>query len=141
MGALKVADLPPQALLVVDAAPIIYVVEGHEPFATYFTPVFAAHAQGKLRLAVTTLGLAEVLVGALRNHQEALAARYRGLLESWQLVPLDMEIAVSAARLRAAHKLRLTDAVHAASSIAIGAHALLTHDRDFSRVPGLRVFS
>jgi predicted nucleic acid-binding protein len=139
MGALNVAALPRHALLLVDAAPIIYVVEGSEPFATHFTPVFAAHSQGQIRLAVTTLGLAEVMVGALRNGQELLATRYRTLLESWQVVPLDTEIAVSAARLRAAHKLQLTDAVHAASSIAIGAYALLTYDRDFSRVPGLRV--
>ncbi len=42
-------------------------------------------------------------------------------------------------RLRAALKLKLADAVQAASALAIGAKALVTHDRDFSAVRDLRV--
>jgi predicted nucleic acid-binding protein len=52
---------------------------------------------------------------------------------------LDAETAESAARLRAVLKLKLADAVQAASALAIGADALVTHDRDFSSLRGLRV--
>ena len=45
----------------------------------------------------------------------------------------------STARLRAALKLKLADAVQAASALAIGADALVTHDRDFSALRDLRV--
>jgi predicted nucleic acid-binding protein len=38
-------------------------------------------------------------------------------------------------------RLRLADAVQAASALAINAAALVTHDRDFSRVNTLRVIS
>lgn len=52
---------------------------------------------------------------------------------------LDAEIAESAARLRAACKFKLADAVQAASALAVGAEALVTHDRDFSALRDLRV--
>jgi predicted nucleic acid-binding protein len=38
-------------------------------------------------------------------------------------------------------RLKLANAVQAASTLAINAAALVTHDRDFSRVPSLRVIS
>jgi predicted nucleic acid-binding protein len=70
-----------------------------------------------------------------------LGRRYRAVLESWHLVPLDLEIAASAAQLRASLHLRLADAVQAASALAINAAALVTHDRDFFRLRSLRIIS
>jgi predicted nucleic acid-binding protein len=70
-----------------------------------------------------------------------LARRYRAILESWRPVTLDLDIAESAARLRASLKPSLADAVQAASALAINAAALVTHDRDFSRVRSLRILS
>lgn len=140
MEPLAVADLPEHALLLVDSAPIIYVLEAHATFGGRFEPLFSAHAKGALRLAVTTLAVAEVLTGPLRAGDEALTRRYRAVLESWQVVDLDTEIAETAARLRATSGLKLADAVQAASAAAINAYALVTHDRDFSRLSSLRVF-
>src|SRR5262249_21206734 len=114
-------------------------LEGHPQFAPRFAPLFAAHAAGKLHFAVTTITLAEVLVGPLRAGDDALAQRYRAILQSWQPVALDLDIAVSAARLRASLRLGLADAVQAASALAINAAALVTHARDFSRLRSLRI--
>jgi predicted nucleic acid-binding protein len=133
--------LPEQALLMMDSAPIIYFLESHQKFAPRFKPILAAHAAGRLRFAVTTITLAEVLTGPLRAGDEALARRYRAILESWQMVDLTVDIAESAARLRASLRFRLADAVQAASALAVNATALVTHDRDFSRVHALRVIS
>lgn len=63
------------------------------------------------------------------------------MLESWQVVELSADIAESAARLRANLKIKLPDAVQVASAIAINADALVTHDRDFSRVTTLKVIA
>ena len=103
--------------------------------------MFAAHAAGRLRFAVTTITVAEVLVGPLRAGDDALAQRYRVILESWRPIALDLEIAASAARLRASLRLGLADAVQAASALAINAKALVTHNRDFSRLRSLRIIS
>jgi predicted nucleic acid-binding protein len=141
MEPLALDGLADQALLLVDSAPIIYVLEGHPKFGPRFKPLFEAHAAGRLRFAVTTITVAEVLTGPLQGGQEALARRYRAILESWELITLDLGIAESAARLRAALRLALADAVQAASALAINAAALVTHDRDFSRVRPLRIIS
>jgi len=141
MEPLAFEDLPDQTLLLMDSAPIIYVLEGHPKFGPRFKPLFEAHAAGRLRFAVTTITIVEVLSGPLRAANEALARRYRAVLESWQPVELDVDIAESAARLRASLRLGLADAVQAASALAINAAALVTHDRDFSRVQSLRVIS
>ena len=139
MEPLGITDMAERALLLVDSAPIIYFLEGHAAFGPRFGPLFEAHAAGHLRFAVTTLTIAEVLTGPLRSGDEALARRYRAILESWQPVDLDVDIAESAARLRSSLRLKLADAVQAASALAINAAALVTHDRDFSRVKSLRV--
>lgn len=132
-------ELPDGVLLLVDSAPIIYVLEGHPRFAARFSPLFQRHAAGRLRLAVTTVTLAEVLTGPLRAGEEALARRFRAVLDSWQVVELTADIAESAARLRAQYGLKLPDAVQLASALAINAAALVTHDRDFSKVRGLPI--
>jgi predicted nucleic acid-binding protein len=139
MGPISLEGLPENALLLVDSAPIIYVLEEHTELAPIFRPVFEAHENGLVRLAVTTVTLAEVLTGPLRTGDEVLAERYRSTLKSWYVVDLDSEIAESAARLRASLKLKLADSVQAASALAIGADALVTHDRDFSPVRNLRI--
>lgn len=141
MEPLNTADLPDASLLLIDTAPIIFTLEHHPRLASGYQPLFAAHATGRIRFAVTTVTLAEVLTGPLQAGEEALAGRYRTILESWQVITLDPDIAVSAARLRAAQGLKLADAVQVASAIAIGADALVTHDRDFARVRGLRILT
>lgn len=141
MEPLDLAALPEDALVLIDSAPIIYVLEGHPKFGPRFKPLFEAHGAGRLRFAVTTIAIAEVLTGPLQAADEALARRYRAILESWRPIPLDVDIAESAARLRASLRLKLADAVQAASALAINAVALVTHDRDFSRVSSLRILS
>jgi predicted nucleic acid-binding protein len=75
----------------------------------------------------------------LHAGEEALAKRYRTVLESWQVVDLTADIAETAARLRAKHKLKWPDAIQLASALSINAEALVTHDRDFAKVRGLRM--
>jgi predicted nucleic acid-binding protein len=105
-----------------------------------FRPLFAWHANGRLRFAATTITIAELLTRPLQGGDEAPARRYRAILESWQLVELTIEIAESAARLRASLRLKLADAIQAAS-VGDNAAALVTHDCDFSRVHPLRIIS
>lgn len=141
MGSLKVdiEAIPPGALLLVDSAPIIYLMEEVPLFVDRFRPLLEAHARGRFQFAVSTLTVAEVMVGPLRKGQHALAERHRIALESWRIVPLDADIAAMAARVRAVHGLRLPDAIQVATAFAVRAHAVVTSDSDFGRVPGLRI--
>lgn len=141
MAALDLAGLPGGALVLVDSAPIIYVLERHAKLAPRFQPLFDRHAAGEISFAVTTMTIAEVLAGPFGAGEEALAKRYRAVMESWQVVDLTAELAESAARFRARLKLKLPDAIQVASAIAVNADALVTHDRDFSKVKTLAVLS
>ena len=141
MEPVSLVGLPENALLLIDTAPIIYQLEGHAHQGPRFLPLFAAHSAGRLRFAVSTITLTEVLTGPLQAGNETLARRYRALLQSWQVIDLDADIAETAARLRASLRLKPADAVQAAGALAISAAALVTHDRDFSRLRGLRVIS
>ena len=141
MESLDLSNLPEQALLLLDSAPIIYFLEDQPKFGPRFQLLFEEHAKGRVRFAVTTITIAEVLAGPLGAGDESLVRRYRNVFESWQVVPLDAEIAESAARIRTAFRLKVADAVQVASALAVNADALVTHDRDFSNVQSLRVIS
>lgn len=136
-----IEDLPEQALVLLDSAPVIYFLEGHPKLGARFAPLFEAQAAGRILFAATTVTLCEVLTGPLKAGNLSLARRYRKVFDTWRLVDLDTDIAESAARLRATLGLKLPDAVQAASALAIDADALATHDRDFSRVSSLRILT
>ncbi len=141
MEPLEFGFLAEGALVLVNSAPIIYFLEEHPKFGPRFQPVFEAQGAGRLRFAVTTITVADVLTGPIQAGNDALARRYRAILESWRVVELTADIAESAARLRASLRLKLADAVQAASALSVNAAALVTHDRDFSRVRSLHVIS
>lgn len=141
MGTLDAAALRDGALVLVDSAPIIYTLEAHAKFAARFAPLFQRHTDGEIFFAVTTVTIAEVLTGPLKAGEEALAKRYRAVLEAWQVVDFTRDIAESAARLRGKYGLKLPDAIQAASALSINAVGLVTHDRDFAKVRGLRVLT
>lgn len=141
MEPLDLASLADGSRVLVDTAPIIYVLESHRVWSPRFKPLFALHDQGRIALAVSTVTLAELLTGPFAAGEESLARRYRAVLESWQVVDLTADIAEQAARLRGRYKLKLPDAVQLASALAINADALVSHDRDFGKVKGVRVIS
>lgn len=131
--------LEPGCLVLVDSAPIIYLLEDHAEFAPRFTGLFEAEARQQIRIALSTITLAEVLAGPFRAGQDALARRFERALRGFDVVPVTADIAVQAARLRARYRLELPDAIQLASALDIGAAALVTHDRDFARVRGLTI--
>ena len=141
MGPLEIGDLPAQALLLLDTAPVIYFLEGHPRLAARFAPLFEAHAEGRVLFAATTVTVCEVLTGPMKARDISMVRRCRAIFDTWQIVDLDSEIAEGAARLRASLGLKLPDAVQVASALAIRAAALVTHDRDFSRVRSLRILT
>ena len=141
MGLVEAFGLAPGARVTVDSAPIIYFLEDHPTFAARFAALFEAEANDELEIVISAITVAEVLAGPFKVGNEALANRYRRALSIWSIVPVDAEVATLAARLRVAHGLRLPDALQAATALASGSIALVTHDRDFSRLTGLSVIT
>lgn len=78
----------------------------------------------------------EVLVGA----PPAVEAATRGFLAGFRQVPLDAAVAEAAIRLRRGKRLRLPDAIIAASAEVAGAILVTRNTKDFdAREPGIRV--
>jgi predicted nucleic acid-binding protein len=135
-------QIPKGALVTLDSAPIIYFLQDHPAFARFIAPVFDAADRGDLGIVISAITLAEVLTGPLQAKDEVLAARYRETLtrsSGWQLWPVDEEVAVTAARLRAEHRFRTPDAIQIATTIASRSHALLTNDKQLRKVTGIVV--
>ena len=130
-----VRDLPPRGRIVVDSAPIIYLLEDHPVFASRYAPLIERAEARHYELVISTVTLAEVLTGPLRVGDEALAETYRAALTSpptWRVLDLNADIAHRAAQIRARSRLRLPDAVQLATALATSSIALVTHDRNFA---------
>ena len=126
--------LPAGSAVVVDTAPVIYLLEGNEQYLPRFLPVFQAAERGELRIFITPITLAEVLVGPLKARKHALAERYEQALTQglgWTVTELTASTGARAARLRSRYGLRLPDAIQLAVCLERGAAALVTHDRDY----------
>jgi predicted nucleic acid-binding protein len=144
MAIAQLGELPNNARVTVDSAPIIYFLEDHPKFAARFAPVFDAAANGALSIFVSTITVAEVMAGPLRSGNDILAAQYHEALrgsKNWEIIPVTEEIAILATRIRAIRKLRLPDAIQVATAVATGSVALVTHDIDFSNVQEIKIIS
>lgn len=128
--------LPRNATVVVDTAPVIYLLEDNKAHLPLFWPLFQAAEAGRIRILITPITVAEVLAGPWKAGKEALAERYEHALREglgWKVVDLDAGMAARASRLRGRYGLRLPDAFQLAACLGNGADALVTHDRDFGK--------
>jgi len=122
------------ATVVMDTAPVIYLLDGNAGFLPRFMPVFRAAERGELNILITPVTLAEVLAGPLKARKEALAERYESALcegLGWRVVDITPSLAARAVRLRVRYGLKLPDAFQLAVALSHSAAALVTHDRDF----------
>lgn len=130
--------------LFLDANIIIYRVEAVEPFNQQV--LAAVHELVALHpnagFAVSRLSMMECLVKPLRDQNSADIERYRGFFASagLQIVEINSLVLETATLLRAHHGLRTPDAIQAASAMSLkGPVTFLTGDKQFSKVPGLKV--
>jgi predicted nucleic acid-binding protein len=63
-----------------------------------------------------------------------LAAPFESAGNGFSVRDTNADIAMLAARLRLRHRLKLPDAIQFATAVHAGCFALISHDRDFSRV-------
>ncbi|MGH6913333.1 MAG: type II toxin-antitoxin system VapC family toxin [Geminicoccales bacterium] len=131
----KVVDL--------DANVFVYAVEGFAEHQGFIDELFRSIDSGHVSAVTSELTLAEVLIKPLETRRHDVAAVYEELLQSSEhlnVVPIDRAILISAARHRADLGVKLPDAIHVATAIAVGCDVLLSNDQKL-RVPdeiGLR---
>jgi predicted nucleic acid-binding protein len=97
---------------------------------------------GEIQVVTSTLILTEVLVHPYRRRDFALALQYQRILfgaANLRMLTPSKEIAVEAARLRAAHGLKTPDAIQLATALSEKATVFLTNDAGISSISGLQV--
>ena len=85
----------------------------------------------------STITMAELLVKPYLDENQDRVSRFYGLLTTYpnlEWIAPDLEIADLAARIRAQHRLRIPDALHAATAAARQATGFVTNDSIFKRV-------
>lgn len=119
----------------------IYRFEGNPEFVVATERLFDAIERGELEAVCSVLVVTELLTLPLRAGRPDLADSYRAILTRFpnlELAPLDVETALQAASLRAAHHLRTPDALHLATAVRADVDAFVTADarlRSIDRVP------
>lgn len=125
-----------------DTAPIIYFIEAHPRYDSRTTEVFRRISMGTPTGVTTAITLTEVLVQPVLSSDFHLQQEYVDLLlnsANLQVVPIDANVAQSAAHLRAAYGLRTPDALQVAGALYYGCEAFLTNDIRLKRVTDLRI--
>lgn len=125
-----------------DANALIYLIEGHAPFAERVRHELAAleGRHGELGAAVSRLTWLECRVGPMKQNDLGTLTIYDSFFAQPDLiwVELNREVVELAAAIRVRHGLRTPDALQAASCLQLGdGHLFLTGDRAFQRVFGL----
>ncbi|MCX5965994.1 MAG: PIN domain-containing protein [Cyanobacteria bacterium] len=118
----------------------IYALEGYPAFITELTALLQAIDQGKLTAVTSELSLAEALTKPIKNQDQNTQLLYQRAISSRanvEVVPIDREILIKAAQLRAVTKLKLPDAIHAATALSSRCSTFLTNDKGFFAVPEL----
>jgi bifunctional DNA-binding transcriptional regulator/antitoxin component of YhaV-PrlF toxin-antitoxin module len=102
-------------------------------------PVFQAIENNEIKATTSTLKFLEILVQPYRKKLDDLVLKFFALLTTYpnlQWVDLNLDIADTAARLRAEHRLKTPDAIQEATAICSMATGLLRNQAAFKRVKG-----
>jgi predicted nucleic acid-binding protein len=124
-----------------DANFFIYAVEEVAPWAGLAKDVLTLLDRGLCTAVTSELSLAECLVKPLELRRMEIAKAYLGLLQdrrSLAVVPISRALLVEAAQLRAFYRIKLPDAIHAATALHRACSSFLTNDSRL-KIPGLRV--
>lgn len=129
-------------LVALDTPVWIAFIEQKSAFLAEVNPLFESLRSGRIRVVTSAVGLIEILTGALLRGDELLARRAEEVLtglDGSTIVPVTLDVAKHAARLRAAYRLRTPDAIHLATAVAAEAAEFVTTDRRLARVKEIEV--
>ncbi|MDQ3963900.1 MAG: PIN domain-containing protein [Actinomycetota bacterium] len=123
--------------VVLDTSACIYFLEGpaSDPRHMLTKPIIRAAEEGEVDVSVSVVSVTELLTGPLRAHDRLAEAHARLLLyEICRVVPMDVQVAEYAARLRVRYGLRTPDAIVCATGVVVHADAVVGNDERWKQV-------
>jgi predicted nucleic acid-binding protein len=126
-----------QRRIAIDTSVFIYHLEANPTYFTAADTVFAWLEEPDHSAVTSTITMAELLIVPYRHRRQQQVTDIYALLSVYpnlEWVAPDLEIADRAARFRADYRMRLPDALQAATAACGGATAFLTNDLAFQRM-------
>ena len=125
--------------IAIDSSVFIYLVEENTRYVEFANEVFLRLEEDGISGVTSAITFMELMV---RPYMEAarqpnLVGRYYALLTTYPRLdwfPTTLDIADSAARLRAQHRMKTPDAIQAATAVRGSATVMITNDPVFERV-------
>ncbi len=121
----------------------IYLLEEYPEYIPVLTELFTIIDIGKLQAVTSELTVAETLVKPMKDNNIDLQQTYIELLQTTSMlnvVPINHEILITAAKLRAKNnKIKLPDAIHAATAFTCQCQTFLTNDKCLKNIPNINV--
>lgn len=125
--------------LFVDTGVLAHALGGEHPQRTGCQALLAAARRGDVDLHASVEMVQELAFHRLRRTDRSTAVtQARAAAELCILHPFDAEVLDRALELTATTRLGGRDAVHAATALLAGFSAIVSPDRDFDEVAGLR---
>lgn len=133
--------IPSSGSVYVDAQIIIYSVEKSPIYLEVLSPLWQTSRNSPLQIITSELSMLEIMTGPIKNDNQQLIETYEELLTGTEicLIPIDMDILMEAARLRAKTSLRTPDAIHAATALISSCETLITNDLAFRSLHSMNV--
>lgn len=125
-----------------DANILIYLIEGTGPVQQKIVEALAVFEQSGASLHISNIGVAECLYGAHKSNSEILLQQYQDIFYDvglFELVPVDNDRIIAAAKLGAEKNLKLVDATHFLAAVEMECEIFLTNDRRFKSSHGIKV--
>jgi predicted nucleic acid-binding protein len=125
-----------------DTCIFIYQWEASPRYSPLTNVIFSGIEDGSVEAVTSTITMTELMVHPYRDHDVVRVNELFGLLSTYpnlEWVTPYLEIAASAAELRAQYRLRTPDALQAATALHCGASAFITNDPVFQQGTNLEV--
>ena len=123
--------------LFVDKAPIIFFIEKNPKYFPIVETVFELIDNGKISVVTSPITLAECLIHPFRLGLAQFESDFRELIlegPNTLFMPINEQVGIEAARIRARTNLTLPDALQASAAIHSACDALLTNDYNFKKL-------
>ena len=125
-----------------DTAPLIYYIEGNNQYLPILDKLFSANSKGKFLFQTSVITLLEVLVLPMRQNEYQLVEQYQNILcnsPSINISELNIDIAKSAAGLRAKYGLKTPDSIQIATAVNTSSEYFLTNDIRLNAVKEIEI--
>jgi predicted nucleic acid-binding protein len=123
-------------VIALDTSVFVYQLLDHPQYAPLTDLILRAVEKGRPQAVTTTITLAEILTKAEQDANLQAAVDYETyltLFPNLTLLPVDVQLAKTAARLRAQFRCKLPDALQIAAALQMQADVFITNDRDLQK--------